>query len=262
MGEIQLIMKIRALTFFVLFFITHFQSSFSDEWKRVYLATYPRSGNHWVRYLVEEAAGIATSSVYPDRDPPHLPDPFPWGGFSCDHGYKGNCRYPEIDDFVLVKTHYPGQKNKLTEFDNLPCQLTIRIVRNPVDSFYSQYVKRSGGHPKEKKIPSKMVEESIHLWRRFQQYWNKQENVITIRYEDMLDHPTQELTKILQALQYEVTEEDIARAIAKYPPEGEPFKHIEHFQRKDLKLISNQLKNLLIQFDYAKSLKNKTKETL
>ncbi|MFI5342915.1 MAG: sulfotransferase domain-containing protein [Chlamydiales bacterium] len=254
-------MKIRALTlFFCLFFLSHFQASFSDEWTRIYLATYPRSGNHWVRYLIEEAAHIATGSVYPDRDPPHLPDPFPWGGFSCDHGYKGNCRYPDIDDFVLIKTHFPGQKNKITEFDNLPYHLTIRIVRNPIDSFYSQYVKRSGGHPKNEKIPSKMVEESIQLWQRFQQYWNKQKNVITIRYEDMLDNPTQELTKILQALQYKVTEEDIARAIAKYPPEGDIFKHIEHFYQKDLRTISIKLNDLLNQFDYATPLKNKISE--
>ena len=30
----------------------------ANDWKRVYLASFPRSGNHWTRFLIEEATGI------------------------------------------------------------------------------------------------------------------------------------------------------------------------------------------------------------
>src|SRR5690348_10906431 len=82
-----------------------------EDWsKRVYLATYPRSGNHWVRYLIEEITHIATSSVYcdGDADKSHLGKPFPWGGYCPKYGYEGKCRYPTPDDIVVVKTHFPA----------------------------------------------------------------------------------------------------------------------------------------------------------
>lgn len=69
---------------FILFKITfiHAEEVQTKNWQhRVYLASYPRSGNHWLRYLIEEAKGIATSSVYQDPDPPHLDQVFPWGTF-------------------------------------------------------------------------------------------------------------------------------------------------------------------------------------
>ena len=54
----------------------------ADNWKRAYLVTFPRSGNHWMRYLIEEATQIATGSVYQDMDRPvHLERIFPWGGY-------------------------------------------------------------------------------------------------------------------------------------------------------------------------------------
>ena len=235
--------------FLCLFFLSELQPAFAKEWKRAYLASYPRSGNHWIRYLVEEASNIATGSVYIDHEPQHMKEVFPWGGYCCDHGYEGNCRYPTKDDFVLVKTHYPSQEKKYTEFDRLPYQVTLRVVRNPVDSFYSRYVRKPMG-PLLAKVPSERVAEFIKTWRKFQRYWNKKDHVITFRYEDVLANPTVELKKILEALQYDVTDEDIARAVAKHPPEGKMFKNIDKFTNEDLRLISDELSDLLIQFDY------------
>jgi hypothetical protein len=91
----------------LLVFLGTSQNILADEWNRVYLVSFPRSGNHWVRFLVEEATHITTSSIYRDSDFPHLPTRFPSGGYSVDHGYQGNCRFPEPKDPVLIKTHYP-----------------------------------------------------------------------------------------------------------------------------------------------------------
>lgn len=115
----------------------------SYEWKhRVYLASHPRSGNHWMRYLIEEATGLATSSVYRDRDyPQHLPTIFPWGGYSAKNGYEGNVLYPSADreDIVVVKTHYP-YVNRM-RFDLLPYTAVVVVVRHPLDVIYSHYFK-------------------------------------------------------------------------------------------------------------------------
>lgn len=234
---------------FCLIFLSEFHSCFSKEWKRVYMASYPRSGNHWIRYLVEEASHIATSAVYRDKEPQHMNKVFPWGGYCCNHGYDGNCRYPTKNDLVFVKTHFPAQKNHVTPFDQRPYKLTLRFVRHPVDSFYSRYVRRPQG-PLLDKIPTIRVKEFMKSWRKFQTYWNRQKNVITIRYEDVLENPVVELKKILEALNYEVSDEDIARAVDKHPPEGFMLKHIDKFTDEDLSLISEELSDLLSQFNY------------
>lgn len=237
------------LLFFCLIFLTESHSCFSKEWKRVYMASYPRSGNHWIRYLVEEASHIATGSVYCDKEPQHMDKIFPWGAYCSDHGYEGNCRYPTKDDLVFIKTHFPAQENKVTKFDGRPYQVTIRIVRHPVDSFYSRYVRKPHGLLLET-VPTERVKEFIRSWRKFQTYWNNKENVITFRYEDILENPSIELKKILEILNYKVTDQDIARAVAKHPPEGYMLKSINRFTNKDLNLISKELGDLLAQFDY------------
>ncbi len=65
----------------------------------IYLATFPRSGNHWVRYMLEELTGKVTGSVYCDQDHPvHSPIILPMGGYAPDFGYEGCREYP-VDAF-------------------------------------------------------------------------------------------------------------------------------------------------------------------
>lgn len=237
------------IIFFCFIFLSEFHPCFSKEWKRAYLASYPRSGNHWVRYLVEEATHVATGAVYRDKEPQHMNKVFPWGGYCCEDGCKGDCRYPTKQDMVLIKTHFPSQPGKKTKFDCKPYEVTIRIVRHPVDSFYSRYVRTLQGGSIER-VPTDRVVEFIRTWRKFQTYWNNQENVITIRYEDILANPSVELKKILAPLNYDVTDEDIARAVALNPPEGMMLKHMNKFTKEDLKLISTELSDLFAQFNY------------
>lgn len=126
--------------FFRVIFLTLASCASADvsQWERVYLASFPRSGNHWVRFLVEEASHIVTSSVYKDSDYPHLSRVFPWGGYCTDHGYAGNCRYPKASEAVLLKTHYPHfSKSKLLEPTRA---VKICLIRHPLDALYSFYV--------------------------------------------------------------------------------------------------------------------------
>lgn len=244
---------IRATLILFLSLLGLFQECFGEDWKRVYLATFPRSGNHWVRYLIEEATHIATSSAYRDYEMPFIAEPFPWGGYCCFQGYGNQCRYPEIEDYVVIKTHFPYGNPKPKPFENHPYVKAIRIVRHPVDCFYSCYVYEHHYNHKplpQVNIPLNYVKECIHRWRRFQEHWNKQKNVLTFRYEDLYENPAKVLKKILKALHYSVKETDIARAISKYPPEGGPLKHLIKFGPEELKLITDELMDLMQQFEY------------
>jgi hypothetical protein len=218
-----------------------------DEWQRVYLATYPRSGNHWIRYLIEEATGIATGSVYRDHDGNqwHLKTPFPWGGYCTDHGYKGDCRYPEKDDIIVIKTHYPCYKSK---FDLKKAIKTIRIVRHPIDCIYSWHVYRS------KKDNGFISDESLRrfvsLYKNFQNYWNNRKGIVTYKYEDIMSDPEKMLTQILRRIGYKVSHEDVVRAVRKNPPFGCELKHISCYSQEQLDLIRTELKDFLDQFNY------------
>jgi hypothetical protein len=220
--------------------------NFADEWRRVYLTCYPRSGSHWARYLIEEVTNIATSSVYQDKDEPlHLRTPFAWGGYCPNQGYEGTRLYPQPGQTVVIKTHYPAIYAQ--RFDLKAYAKAIRIVRHPVESIYSYYIYRKNA---KKKPLSSLLQNYIRTWRKYQEYWSKQENVLTVRYEDLFSAPGATLAQIMQAIGYEYRFEDIERAINRYPPQGELKKHYVHFSESDLELITQQLGDLMEQFDY------------
>lgn len=220
---------------------------FADEWKRVYLTSYPRSGSHWMRYLIEEVTNIATSSVYQDKDlPRHMPTPFAWGGYCPNQGYEGNRQYPKPGEIVVIKTHFPAINEQ--PFDSLAYIKAIRIVRHPADSIYSYYIYQNRARIS---TLSKAMNGYIKSWRRYQEYWNKQPNVLTVRYEDLVCNPRATLSRIMQAIGYDFRNEDIERAIAKYPPKEGLMKHLNRFSKSDLNKVHRELADLLKQFDYS-----------
>jgi hypothetical protein len=248
--------KLLLNTFCVLFSVQAYAASthevsnreVSDWNKRVYLATYPRSGNHWMRYLLEEVTSIATSSVYCDPDPQHLSDPFPWGGYCHPHGYEGKCRYPVAGDIFVVKTHYPCLQ--AYSFDLQPTWKTVRIIRHPIDSMYSHYAYFSHGQKATDRMPLPILNELIQSWRLFQEYWDMQPNVLTVRYEDLMDDPAFYLSKILTYIGYSFTSADVERTVAKYAPKGKLFKHFKRYKAADLRLIHSKLHKLMRAYGY------------
>lgn len=235
--------------FMILQILTCSESVYSrEDQPKIYLATYPRSGNHWLRGLLEEASHIATGSVYRDREPMHLETPFPWGGYAAKHGYEGNCRYPEPDEVAVIKTHFPAKPK--TRFDGQRALKIIRIVRHPVDSFYSHFLHQGRELPADGKIPSWFVKKSIRDWQKFENYWNKQSNVLTIRFEDFLEDIHLHFQKIVDAIRYPLSQEDINRAIEKFPPQGGSLKHINDYHQDDLKIILDKLGPLMEKYNY------------
>ena len=81
------------------------------------LASYPRSGNHWLRWLIEEATGVATLSQYNDTQyetlgganaPVQLAlDDVFAHAFAPPRGYSGTRRLPDGATPRVVKSHHP-----------------------------------------------------------------------------------------------------------------------------------------------------------
>lgn len=224
--------------------------SFSQKENRIYLATFPRSGNTWVRQLIEEATHKITAAVYKDTQPKHLMLENTSTGYYCEHGYEGSATFPEKGEPILIKTHFPSTKQSI--YDLLPYQKTIRIIRHPIDSFYSFYTLKMNNLEKKPEylIPRRFLLQAIHSWTDFQKYWDKQEHVLTIHYESLLNAPFETLQLILQTIGYEVEADDILRAITKYPPIDHSLKHISHFTQEDLLIIEEKLFEFMQKYDY------------
>ncbi len=224
----------------------------TDDWDRAYLASFPRSGNHWMRYLFEEMTGVATGSVFPDIETNHMKYLFPWKGHCPKHGYNGRRKYPTKDDLVILKTHYPCFGKNIG--DSRPYKKVIRIIRNPVDSFRSHYnwfIDNRG-----QKLQPGYLDDFIKRFKRFQEYWNKKENVYTIKYEDLMTDTFGTLKGVVKELGLNCTDADIQRAISKHPPKGSILKHLNTFSNRQLDKIRTELSDFLDDFNYEVPVKS------
>lgn len=94
--------------------------------KPIALASFPGSGNTWVRGLLQKVTGICTGSLYCDRD------------LRC-HGFLGEGIFS--GSVLVTKTHKTNNKNaKRNQMNNPHVNFTraILIVRNPFDAIVSE----------------------------------------------------------------------------------------------------------------------------
>lgn len=88
------------------------------------LASFPGSGNTWTRYLLQQATGIWTGSVYHDKA-------LPGSVFQSE----------DIQDssVLFVKTH------KYKQHDTKMYSKAVLIVRDPKDAIYAEFNRQQGG---------------------------------------------------------------------------------------------------------------------
>ena len=89
------------------------------------LASFPGSGNTWLRYLIQQATGFLTGSVYKDYALKN-------NGFPAESVCNGSV--------LAVKTHEFGPRARST-FEKV-----ILLVRDPFASLQAEFNRRSGGH--------------------------------------------------------------------------------------------------------------------
>ncbi|KAK2180604.1 hypothetical protein NP493_436g02019 [Ridgeia piscesae] len=126
------------------------------------LASSPGSGSTWLRYLLQQATGIYTGSVYHDTA-------------LADAGFYGE----NITDsrVVVIKTH---RERELQKYDR-----AILVIRDPYDAIVSEYNWRVSEH-----------------WHRFNSKWldEFQGPLHVVFYEDMVDNLAMSLRNIIAFL--------------------------------------------------------------
>lgn len=170
-----------------------------------YLATFPGSGNTWVRSLLEQTLLIYTGSVFDDsslRAAGMFGEGIPGGG-------------PWQPDTVFpVKTHWPVLGAHTTG----PAVRNLAIVREPLQAALSWTNFKHGGHDHLKEIShaasskhfKKFARTALKHWALMASTYRARDDVYVVRYEDLVANTTDVmLTQVLPYLGVDGSHPDV-----------------------------------------------------
>lgn len=152
---------------------------------RTALASFPRSGNTWLRYLIELATGASSGSVYDDRI------------------------LPRGRDGIVIKTHLLNRN----EFDR-----AIHLVRDPFDAIESYFHWKRDVQGDANAQWERHVREAAVEWQRHTRHWLDGAakggwRSCVVRYEDLRANPARELGRVLEFLGVQSSPEACAKAV-------------------------------------------------
>ncbi|KAK3097608.1 hypothetical protein FSP39_011358 [Pinctada imbricata] len=151
------------------------------------LASFPGSGNTWLRHLLQQATGLYTGSIYCDD--------------TLQNAGLGECLTNLTDRVLVEKVHEPNYRG----YDRV-----VLLVRNPFDAIRSFFNYKFAGHkkaldrvPYQSKVWFSHVDESILDWKNTVVGWLQHfpsKDIHVISYENLLHDTVGELQDALTFL--------------------------------------------------------------
>ncbi|KAF5286574.1 hypothetical protein FQA39_LY16257 [Lamprigera yunnana] len=163
----------------------------------VALASFPGSGNTWLRYLLQQATGLYTGSVYKDYG-------LLKSGFPAESVSNGSV--------LVVKTHEWGA-NSRKMFTK-----AVLLVRAPAPAIQAEFNRQSGGHigfaspDRYKKTRGRywqqFVADKLKMWKQMNLDWlyNFTGPTHVIFYEQLVDNVRHTLTVLLNFLEVPISD--------------------------------------------------------
>ncbi|CAG9559437.1 unnamed protein product [Danaus chrysippus] len=172
----------------------------------VALVSYPGSGNTWLRYLLQQATGVVTGSIYMDYG-------LRMHGFPAENVTDGSV--------LVVKTHEapPLESDKFKS--------AILLIRNPRDAILADFNRLHKGHvgtaPKsafkknkyKKSDWSTYVFHQLSVWESLHNLWltNFSGPVHVLFYELLVQDTRNNLSGVLDFINFTYTEKDMNCAV-------------------------------------------------
>ncbi|XP_052866305.1 WSCD family member AGAP003962 [Anopheles cruzii] len=168
------------------------------------LVSFPGSGNTWLRYLLQQATGLLTGSVYKDYG-------LLKSGFPAESVANGSV--------LVVKTHEWGP-NAWT-----PYAKAILLVRDPERAILAEFNRQSGGHVgfaspdryrrTKGRYWTQFVKNKLWAWEQTNLSWAKNftGEVKLVFYDDLVANVEGTLRSILRFLNHSTDEELLACAL-------------------------------------------------
>ncbi len=165
----------------------------------VFLISYPRSGNTWVRFMLANLLKPDSETI----DFHNIHDYIPEEG-------RNNDIINTLSSPRIIKTHSTYKANY---------SRVIYLVRDGRDVYVSYY------HYRLKKLPEgcsfseflRMEDHSPSLWGDHVESWlNHQEQlsgILIVHYENLLSNPNAELKRMVDFIGIQATEEEIIQAV-------------------------------------------------
>lgn len=154
--------------------------------RRVALASFPRSGNTWFRFLLENATGEHTGNA----------------------SSKPSRILPRSGDGIVIKTHRK---------DSFRYTHAIHLVRNPfdvIDSFYDWKASLGWEWKYGELSWDDFVQLTLPLWRAHTRHWlDARPARFLVRYEDCVRDPVGQFGALLTWLGRPVSEEQLREAV-------------------------------------------------
>eukprot|EP00048_Salpingoeca_helianthica_P001092 m.46514 g.46514 ORF g.46514 m.46514 type:complete len:358 (-) comp11140_c0_seq2:30-1103(-) len=243
---------------------------------RMVLATIPRSGNGWLRGLIEAAIGVGTLSVFPEEGAVYDARTQAYGP---DCGWLGDCALvhaPREGDPLIVKTHFP-----FTTLDNKADLMRRGLsdagahvaylflpVRNVLDN-HEAWVRYNRQRHGNASFPVSTLREFAAAWAEHHDFWfSLGAPCFTYRYEDLVDNPLAILVRMLKTsglwARYALSETDLLRVSsvprlqsyrrkqtgAQTRHRDDVFNSFKKYAPEDIQWVLTQHRELLARFGY------------
>lgn len=178
----------------------------SSELPKIWLLSFPRSGNTWIRYCLE----VLTQRLTFDLGRPKLPTSLPLS-------LQGTSSLDQDKDFVY-KAHFI-QEMQLEEKKH-PDDRLILLLRNPREIFLRQ----RGSLPKEEDFTDSYKWYEITFSKYFDlisvyEKWDSEKRLL-LYYEDLIENPRKELEKLLGFLKEDLNLDSFIESFEEHQKTG------------------------------------------
>lgn len=203
-----------------------------------WLASYPKSGNTWVRMFlaayrygigsINQAAALMRGDnnvfAYQAASPKPVQDLTTHEALALRQAAMLHMLYQSPDDPVILKTHNAAATLNGVELCWEPITAgAVYLIRDPRDVAlsYSRHVGKDADGTialmaedyARTMTQNTEIAHFLSSWSLHVQSWQRRENVLFVRYEDMLSDPVAAFSRIVEALALELDTDRVKAAV-------------------------------------------------